>query len=85
LEENNFLIATKNKSVEISGEGTRGRPIRVYLMYSENPFTINIFDNETNEKIMSYENCKTNRILYYRLKSNHKLVIKNKYGRVRIL
>ena len=85
MRNNNLLTTDKHHNVEINGEGTKGRPIRVYLMNSEEPYSISVFDNETGEKILNYDNCETNRILYYRLKSTQKLIIKNKVGKLKLL
>ena len=85
MEQDNVFKVTGEKDLIISGEGTRGKPIRVFLLYSETPYTIVIKDTEINENISSYENCKQNTILYYRLRNNNILKIKNVFGRVKIL
>lgn len=72
--------------VKFEGKGTHGSPFRVYLFESPTPYTIKIDDVKEGCEVLNYSDACTDKVLYYRLKDTHELIITNsKLGRVKLL
>lgn len=83
---NSKFYCVDTEGVILTGEGTRGKPFRLYLESSNSPYSISIIDNNEGTEVLSYTNCKTEVMLYYRLKDYYQLMITNSgKGRFKIL
>ena len=77
-----FVEIRKNSPLVISGEGLRGRIIRVYLYPSDNVYNLTL----ENENKTTYNTLNVNRILYFKLKSSGKIIIENEgYGSAKVM
>ena len=68
-----FVEIHKNSPLVISGEGLRGRVIRVYLYPSDNIYSLTLED----ENKTTYNTLSVNRILYFKLKNSRRIIIEN--------
>lgn len=68
-----FVEIRKNSPLVISGEGLRGRIIRVYLYPSDNLYSLTLED----ENKTTYNTLGVERILYFKLKNSRRIIIEN--------
>ena len=80
---NNNTLKVTAQGVTFSGQGTGGRPIRVFLFPSKGTYSSILKCGD--EKELTSE-LVPNRILYFKLKNNQEITISNDiFGRMKVL
>lgn len=79
-------IKVTKDGVQFEGKGTHGSPFRLYLFESPQPYTVEIYDTKENNRVLTFEDATTEKVLYYRLRDYYTLTVTNPaVGRMKLL